>query len=185
MGTAETSIELFSAPQRHLAPLPRAQLVRRHRCTPTALHDFSRSTTKVRALPNESDDLSLEFVVGSAVALRSRNPMVPVNDWQPITDYADVVSSPSLSPDGRMLAFLRGPRTVYGPGYVYAMVLPKAQGPTLQLTHDPARETMDPAFTPDGPPSRSRCRFETWTVPVNAGNAQLWLPNASVLQIHC
>ena len=83
-----------------------------------------------------------------AVVLWPQNPIVPVSEWEQITDYADAVSSPSLSPDGRMLTFLRGPRTVNGPGDVYVMMLPK--GPMLQLTHEPAQEKQDPVFSPDG-----------------------------------
>jgi eukaryotic-like serine/threonine-protein kinase len=115
-----------------------------------------------------------------AVVLWPRNPMVPVTEWEQITDYADAVSSPSLSPDDRMLTFLRGPRTVNGPGDVYVMMLPK--GPTLQLTHEPAQEKQDPVFSPDGATIAFTVPYETWTVPVSGGKAQLWLPNASGLQ---
>ena len=115
-----------------------------------------------------------------AVAFWPRNPLVPVTDWEQITDYADAVSSPSLSPDGRMLTFLRGPHTVNTPGDVYVMMLPK--GPTLQLTHEFAQEKQDPVFSPDGATIAYTRPYETWTVPVTGGKAQLWLPNASGLQ---
>ena len=114
-----------------------------------------------------------------ALALWPRNPMVPVADWQPITDYTDAVGSPALSPDGRMLAFLRGPRTFAGPGDVYVMVLPK--GPTLQLTRDEKQEKMDPVFSPDGDTIAFTVPFETWTVPAAGGEPHLWLANASGL----
>ena len=119
------------------------------------------------------------IVGGGALALWPKHAMVPVADWQPITDYADAVGSPALSPDGRMLAFLRAPRTFTGPGDVYVMVLPK--GPTLRLTHDAKQEKMDPVFSPDGATIAFTVPFETWTVPVGGGKPQLWLPNASGL----
>src|SRR5262249_22743872 len=68
----------------------------------------------------------------AAVLRTPRSSLVPPAEWEAITDYADSVSSPALSADGRMLAFLRGPRTLITTGDVYVMVLPK--GPTLQLT---------------------------------------------------
>ncbi len=40
-----------------------------------------------------------------------RTSLIAPTEWEQITDYADSVSSPALSSDGRMLAFLRGPRT--------------------------------------------------------------------------
>src|SRR5262249_27195912 len=113
------------------------------------------------------------LAVALAVVSWPRNPLVPVTDGQQITDYADAVSSPSLSPDGRMLTFLRGPHTVNTPGDVYVMMLPK--GPTLQLTHDFAQEKQDPVFSPDGATIAFTRPYETWTVPVTGGKAQLWL----------
>jgi hypothetical protein len=106
-----------------------------------------------------------------AVVLWPRSPVVPVTEWEQITDYADAVSSPALSPDGRMLTFLRGPRTVNTPGDVYVKMLPT--GPTLQLTREPAREKQDPVFSPDGATIAFTVPYETWTVPVGGGKAQL------------
>src|SRR5262245_40745773 len=79
-----------------------------------------------------------------------------------------------------MLTFLRGPRTVNTPGDVYVMMLPN--GPTLQLTHDAAQEKQDPVFSHDGATIAFTKPYETWTVPVSGGQAQLWLPNASGLR---
>ncbi|MGH9522622.1 MAG: protein kinase domain-containing protein, partial [Terriglobales bacterium] len=115
----------------------------------------------------------------SAIVWWPRSVLVPANEWEQITDYADSVSSPSYSPDGRMITFLRGPRTFTTPGQVYAMVLPK--GPTLQLTHDEQMK-MGPVFSPDGSSIAYSAGFDTWTVPVSGGEARLWLPNASSLQ---
>jgi eukaryotic-like serine/threonine-protein kinase len=116
-----------------------------------------------------------------AAALRTpRSSLVPPTEWEPITDYADAVSSPALSSDGRMLAFLRGPRTFTTTGDVYVMVLPK--GPTLQLTRDESQEKGDPAFSPDGSTIAYTTPFQTWTVPIGGGTPRLWLPNAAGLR---
>jgi eukaryotic-like serine/threonine-protein kinase len=130
------------------------------------------------------------YVVGAAMlgaiaiiatALRTpRSSLVPQTEWEPITDYADAVSSPALSSDGRMLAFLRGPRTMGTTGDVYAMVLPK--GPTLQLTHDERQLKTDPVFSPDGSTVAYTVGFDTWTVPIGGGKAQRSLPNLSGLR---
>ena len=104
----------------------------------------------------------------------------------PITNLPDSVSQPALSPDGRMVTFVRGPKTFYGPGQIYVKMLPG--GDPVQLTHDDLLK-MSPAFSPDG----SRIAYttylggvggsvwDTWEVPVLAGAPRRWLPNASGL----
>jgi len=77
-----------------------------------------------------------------------RSPTAPARtDWAQITDFADSVSQPALSPDGRMLTFIRGLTTFIGPGQVYVKMLPS--GDPVQLTHDDVQK-MSPAFSPDG-----------------------------------
>jgi Tol biopolymer transport system component len=114
-----------------------------------------------------------------------RTPAAPSRtEWMQITNFADSVGQPALSPDGRMLAFVRGGGTSFppGPGEVYVKMLPS--GDPVQLTHDGMRK-MSPAFSPDG--SRiaysviSGLDWDTWVVPVLGGEPRLWLPNASGL----
>jgi serine/threonine protein kinase/Tol biopolymer transport system component len=125
--------------------------------------------------------IALAAVATIAAVLRMpRTSLVPPTEWEPITDYADSVTSPALSADGRMLAFLRGPRTLTTTGDVYVMVLPK--GPTLQLTHDESQEKGDPVFSPDGSTVAYMTPFQTWTVPIGGGKPQLWLQNAASLR---
>ncbi len=121
----------------------------------------------------------LILIAVAASLLWPRSSMVPASAWEQITDYGDSVSSPSYSRDGRMIAFLRGPRTFTTPGQVLVMVLPK--GPTLQLTHDDQLK-MSPVFSPDGASIAYSVGFDTWTVPVSGGEPRLWLPNASGLK---
>ncbi len=108
------------------------------------------------------------------------------SEWVQITNLPDSVSQPALSADGRMLTFIRGPRTFYTQGQVYVKMLPS--GDPVQLTHDDSLK-MSPAFSPDG----SRIAYTTFTVglggagwntlevPVLGGEPRLWIPNASGL----
>lgn len=160
----------------------RADLKRIRRDSETRVTGPARRPGQQRRLWQLMGGVSAVALLATALAvvLWPQNPMVPVSEWEQIIDYADAVSSPSLSPDGRMLTLLRGPRTVNGPGDVYVMMLPK--GPMLQLTHQPAQEKQDPVFSPDGATMAFTVPYETWTVPVGGGKSQLWLPNASGLQ---
>jgi Tol biopolymer transport system component len=56
-------------------------------------------------------------------------------------------TSPALSPDGRMLAMIRGESPFLGPGDVYLKLLPN--GESVQLTHDD-HPKMGLVFSPDG-----------------------------------
>ena len=112
---------------------------------------------------------------------RMARPAVPTStSWQQITFFTDSAVYPALSPDGRMLAFIRGADTFFGPGQVYVKMLP--DGEPVALTHD-ATAKMDPVFSPDG--SRiaygTATPFDTWEVPVLGGEAHLRFPNASSL----
>lgn len=89
-------------------------------------------------------------------------------EYIPLTNFTDSAVSPTLSPDGRMVAFIRGNSTFTGRGDVYVKLLP--DGDPVQLTHD-GGEKMGPVnFSPDG----SRIAYTlgvwaTWSVPVLGG----------------
>ncbi len=78
--------------------------------------------------------------------------------------------TPALSPDGRMLAFIRGGSTFTGPGDIYVKMLP--DGDPVQLTHD-GGERMGPVefFRRTGGSrlAYTRGTWATWTVPVLGG----------------
>jgi eukaryotic-like serine/threonine-protein kinase len=101
-------------------------------------------------------------------------------EWIQLTDFVDSVSSPALSPDGKMLAFLRSEGTFFGPGQIYIKLLPA--GEPAQLTHDDSVK-IGPVFSPDG----ARIAYgtfepwDTWVVPALGGEPQLMLRNASGL----
>jgi serine/threonine protein kinase/Tol biopolymer transport system component len=113
--------------------------------------------------------------------LKQSPPLPARSEWVQITNFADSVSQPALSPDGRMLTFIRGPDTFKGPGQIYIKMLPS--GDPVQLTHDDL-EKMSPVFSPDGSRiaySVALKSWDTWSVPVLGGEPRLWLPNASGL----
>jgi len=119
------------------------------------------------------------------IVLRPRpaaGPALP--QYAQLTNFADSATSPALSPDGRMLTFVRGPSTFFGPGQIYVKLLP--DGEPVQLTNDDLMK-MSPKFSPDG----SRIAFstraddfatmDTWIVPVLGGQPRKLLTNAEGL----
>ena len=100
--------------------------------------------------------------------------------WEQLTFFTDAAVYPELSPDGRLLTFIRGKRTFLGPGDVYVKMLPS--GEPVQLTHDKLVK-LSPAFSPDG--TRivygTADPWDTWEVPVLRGEPRLILRNASSL----
>ncbi len=108
-------------------------------------------------------------------------PLASRSDWVQLTNL-DSVTQPALSPDGRMLAFIRGPGTFVSPGQLYVKQLPN--GEPVQLTHDDLPK-MGPVFSPGG----NRIAYtvndgnswDTWNVPTLRGEPRHWLRNASGL----
>jgi eukaryotic-like serine/threonine-protein kinase len=100
--------------------------------------------------------------------------------WEQLTFFTDSAVYPALSPDGRMLAFLRGSDTFLGPADVYVKLLPT--GDPVQLTRDKSLK-LSPGFSPDG----SRIAFstvdpwDTWEVGTLGGEPRLMMKNASSL----
>jgi eukaryotic-like serine/threonine-protein kinase len=101
--------------------------------------------------------------------------------WEQITFYTDSAVYPTLSPDGRMLAYIRGEDSFFGPGDIYIKMLPN--GEPVQLTKDPHVQKMRPQFSPDGTRITfgTVAPFDTWEVGVLGGEPRLMFKNASSL----
>jgi hypothetical protein len=123
------------------------------------------------------------LVVGALLWLRNPAPLPDRSQWVPLTKFPDSVSQPALSADGRILVFIHGDYTFFGPGQVYVKMLPDGQ--PVQLTHD-SMDKMSPVFSPDGARIAyttvdPKLGWDTWVVPTLGGEPQLWLHNASGL----
>jgi Tol biopolymer transport system component len=147
----------------------------------SALGAGAPKLTRTRVLRYGAVALAIGLAIGIAGSYyRVKLAKSVPSEWLQLTNFPDAVTSPTLSPDGRMLAFLRGPTTFGSKGEVYVKMLP--QGEPVQLTHDGTMK-MSPVFSPDG----SRIAYsvgavwDTWTVPVLGGQPRLMLPNASGL----
>jgi len=121
-------------------------------------------------------------IIGVAFFLRRSSPgTVPASkEWEQLTFFTDSAVYPALSPDGRMLVFIRGDSSFISHGDVYVKLLPG--GEPVQLTHD-SKPKLAPSFSPDN----SRIAYgvsdpwNTWEVPVLGGEPHMLLPNASSL----
>ncbi len=99
-----------------------------------------------------------------------------------LTNFTDSAAAPALSPDGRMLAFIRGSRTFLSADQIYVKMLP--DGEPKRLTDDP-RLKYNPVFSSDG----SRIAFTvlqppdwaTYIVPVLGGEPRLFMDHAAGL----
>jgi DNA-binding winged helix-turn-helix (wHTH) protein/Tol biopolymer transport system component len=134
----------------------------------------------------------ITVVVFQAALFRAARPergnVAAALHYTQLTNFTDAAFSPALSPDGRMLTFIRGenPGTVGGPGDVYIKLLP--DGEPVRLTHD-GKGKVNPVFTPGGDRvsyaytslMTDSQNWSTWTVSVFGGEPKPLLANASAL----
>jgi Tol biopolymer transport system component len=124
------------------------------------------------------------LLAAGALLFRAK-PSTPVTspaEYTQLTNFTDAAVAPSLSPDGRMVTFIRGGESFLSSGQIYVKLLPN--GESVRLTND-AGEKYGPVFTPDGSrvayTNLSWNGFDTWTVPVLGGSPVRLLPNAAGL----
>jgi DNA-binding winged helix-turn-helix (wHTH) protein/Tol biopolymer transport system component len=112
----------------------------------------------------------------------SDRPVTSPSAYVQLTDFTDSAAAPAVSPDGRLVAFIRGGGWFLSRGQIYVKPLP--DGEPRQLTDDGDMK-LAPVFTPDG--SRvaytraTKSGWDTWTVPVAGGKPARLLTNASGL----
>ena len=108
------------------------------------------------------------------------DPAVP--KYTQLTDFTDSATTPALSPDGHILAFIRGDSTFMSAGQIYVKMLP--DGEARPLTND-SRVKYNLAFSPDGSQLAYTVMeapaFATYTISVLGGDPHLLLKNAAGL----
>ena len=154
---------------------------------PPALPTVRRATRGRRWLAPIGASVVVLAAAGVLLVSRFRQPAEPVRQqYVPLTNFADSAQLPALSPDGRMLAFVRGATVstaAFGPGEIYVKLLP--DGEPVELTHDNVWKNW-PKFSPDGARIAYTVfaedgKLDTWVVPVLGGRPRLLLTNASGL----
>jgi DNA-binding winged helix-turn-helix (wHTH) protein/Tol biopolymer transport system component len=123
----------------------------------------------------------LATLAGALFLRRSRAANSPASkEWEQLTFFTDSAVYPALSPDGRMLAFIRGSDSFMGTGQIYVKLL--SGGEPVQLTND-SRTKLAPTFSPDnsGIAYSVTEPWDTWEVPVLGGEPHLLMPNSSSL----
>jgi hypothetical protein len=121
------------------------------------------------------------IAVTSLIVRRSARSgsIIECSEYQQLTDLTQSPRAPSLSPDGRTVAFKVGDSFFLTPGDIYVKLLPN--GESVPLTHGGPSPKFGPVFTPDGSRVAYSNLWDTYTAPVLGGEATSLLPNASGL----
>jgi serine/threonine protein kinase len=124
--------------------------------------------------------LALALILGLLYWRGAHKRATDAANWEQLTFFADSAVYPQLSPDGRMLTFIRGRDTFIGPGQIYVKLLPS--GEPVPLTHDDTFK-LSPTFSPDGSKVvySTLSPWDVWEVPVIGGEPRVMLRNASSL----
>src|SRR5207253_3115501 len=123
-------------------------------------------------------------LIAAVFLLRNNSVRRSPSQYVQLTNFADSATSPTLSPDGRMMAFIRGESTFFGRGQIYVKLLP--DGEPVQLTNDDLFK-MSPKFSLDGSriayttTADGGVTWNTWIVPVLGGQPRPFLKNAEGL----
>jgi len=130
--------------------------------------------------------LPLTALVAARWFYSAKTPVTSPAEYTQLTNFSDSAVAPSLSPDGRMVTFIRGGKSFLSDGQIYVKSLPN--GDAVRLSDNPEIKYA-PVFTPDGLRvaytqwfrSANSFSWDTVTVPVVGGQAARFLPNASGL----
>ena len=122
------------------------------------------------------------LAIGVVALYPSFGPQPNGVKYTQLTDFTDSALAPALSPDGRMVAFIRGGSSFLTADQIYVKVLPN--GEAKRLTDD-SRLKYGLAFTPDGTQVAYSVlqspSWSTYTVSVLGGDSHLFLNNAAGL----
>ena len=116
----------------------------------------------------------------------TRSPVTLPSEYVQLTSFTDAAVAPAVSPDGRMVTFIRGGTPFLSHGQIWVKLLPN--GDPLRLT-DSQQPKYGPVFTPDGTriaytqldQAGPHTTWDTWTIPALGGQPTRLLPNASGL----
>lgn len=123
------------------------------------------------------------LALGSVALYRWPHRRLEVRYTQ-ITDFTDSAVAPTLSPDGHMLAFIRGGSAFLTADQIYVKMLPN--GEARRVTDD-SRPKYGPVFSPDGSEIAYTVMdvpgpvFNTYEVSALGGEPHLLLKNAAGL----
>ena len=123
------------------------------------------------------------FVLAGVALYRGPHRRLEVSYTQ-LTDFTDSAVAPTLSPDGHMLAFIRGGNAFLTADQIYVKMLPN--GEARRVTDD-SRPKYGLAFSPDGSEIAYTVMespgpaFNTYEVSALGGEPQLLLKNAAGL----
>lgn len=132
--------------------------------------------------------ISVGLLVLAAVLYLSFHLRPARIQYTQLTDFTDSALAPALSPDGRMVAFIRGKSNFLTPDQIYVKVLPN--GEAKRLTED-NRPKYNLAFAPDGSQvaytvfdpgnTDASANWSTYIVSAFGGDPHLLLKNAAGL----
>jgi len=94
----------------------------------------STSTAKRWRRMTAAAGAAVILLVMAVLLFVGRNKFHPASrEWVQVTNFPDSATQPVLSPDGHMVAFIRGPETFVTPGEIYVKILP--DGEAIRMEH--------------------------------------------------
>ncbi|HEX4029778.1 MAG TPA: winged helix-turn-helix domain-containing protein [Terracidiphilus sp.] len=121
------------------------------------------------------------LALGATMLYRLRHRSLQIRYTQ-LTDFTDSAVAPALSPDGHMVAFIRGGYPFLSSDQIYVKMLPNGEARRVTDDHRPKYGL---AFSPDGSQIAytvlEHAEFSTYTVSALGGEPHLLLNNAAGL----
>lgn len=182
----------FIAPVSLVAPVsPVAEVAPVSVTAPALVPEDTPEPSPAAVSPPRRKALVWSMGVGAGIVIalvslalhRWPHPRLEVKYTQ-LTDFTDSAVAPALSPDGHMLAFIRGGDPFLTADQIYVKMLPN--GDARRVTDD-SRPKYGPAFSPDGTEIAYTVMevpgpvFSTYEVSALGGDSQLLLKNAAGL----